>query len=379
MSYIWRNLLQRKIRTFLSMLGVAVSIAGVVALLAVSDGVRASIDDHMEETGASLTVFNREAADVMFSRVPVSAIEEIERMKGVLEVCRGNAVLLHRPDVGEGRAKPAIQLIFGRVPGERLMTRLEPYLIDGRLPRKSDEVVVGSIVASRASLEVGDHMPLFRRRHFGIDAYEVVGIYDSDSGWENAGIVADARVIQQQLGTTDSFHMAFVYAAPEDAQRLAAAIEEKFPDLTAVAPKNFTSSFDEAFALLEDFTDLVIAIALSIGVLGVLNTMMMSVSERTREIGMLRALGWTRPLIARVIVIEGLLLSVLGGVFGLVLGWAGSQLLVTFWLDGSLEAIYLPGTFATGMIVAVLVGVTAALYPAWRAANLRPVEALRYE
>ena len=156
MSYIWRNLLQRRVRTFLSVLGVAVSIAGVVALIAVSDGMRASVDTHMTKTGASLTVFNREAADLMFSRVSVSTIEQIEKMDGVMEVCRGNAVLLSRPDLGGDRKKPPLQILFGRIPGERLATRLKPFLIDGRLPTKSDESRVGSIVAARPRLVVND-------------------------------------------------------------------------------------------------------------------------------------------------------------------------------------------------------------------------------
>jgi putative ABC transport system permease protein len=94
---------------------------------------------------------------------------------------------------------------------------------------------------------------------------------------------------------------------------------------------------------------------------------------------MLRALGWSRPLIARTIVLEGLLLSILGGVFGLVLGVAGTELLTSLWQGGGLVAAYHAGTFVEGMAVAVFVGVAAALYPAVRAANLRPVEALRYE
>jgi putative ABC transport system permease protein len=93
----------------------------------------------------------------------------------------------------------------------------------------------------------------------------------------------------------------------------------------------------------------------------------------------LRALGWTRSLIAKYILIEGLLLSILGGICGLIFGVLGSEFLVRFYQDGSLEAVYRQETFLKGMAVAVLVGVTAALYPAWRAANLRPVEALRYE
>ncbi|MHC4850097.1 MAG: ABC transporter permease, partial [Planctomycetota bacterium] len=111
MAYIWRNLLQRKVRTALSMLGVAASIAGVVALISVSDGMRQSIDDHMEETGASLTVIHRDAADLMFSRVPATALASIAALDGVEEVCGGNAYLLQRPDLGEGRKKPPIQVL----------------------------------------------------------------------------------------------------------------------------------------------------------------------------------------------------------------------------------------------------------------------------
>ncbi|MHC4940544.1 MAG: ABC transporter permease [Planctomycetota bacterium] len=379
MAYIWRNLLQRKIRTALSMLGVAASIAGVVALISVSDGMRQSIDDHMDETGAALTVIHRDAADLMFSRVSAAALARIGEIEGVEEVCGGNAYMVRRPNLGEGREGPPIQVLFGRVPGQRLMERLKPYLTSGRLPTKTSEVVVGGIVAARAGLKIGDRVPIFRRPVLDIAVFEVVGIYDSETGWENAGIVVDARVLQQQLGSKDSFTIGYVYTAEENAPRIAKQIEEAFPELVAVKPRKLTSQFDDVFALLEEFIAMVTVIALVIGVLGVLNTMMMSVSERTREIGMLRALGWTRPLIAKFILLEGLLLSILGGIIGLLLGVLGSELLVRFYQDGSLEAVYRESTFIKGMIVAVLVGVSAALYPAWRAANMRPVEALRYE
>jgi putative ABC transport system permease protein len=378
-AYIWRNLFERKVRTFLSVLGVAASIAGVVALISISDGVRASLDDHMTETGAALTVFNREAGDLMFSRVPADVIEWMESLDGVTHVSRGNAMLLQAPDLGEGRKKPPLQLVFGRIPGERLMDRLKPWVTGGRLPAKRDEVMVGSIVAARSDLDVGDRIPLFRRRHFGIEAFTVVGTFDSETGWENTGIVVDARVLQKQLGTPNSFNIAFVYADPALAASISAAIEKKHPELSAVEPKAFTSSFENAFAILDDFTRMVTIIALAIGVLGVLNTMMMSVSERTREIGMLRALGWSRGLIAKFIVLEGLMLSALGGAVGIVMGVVGAEALVYFWQDGGLESVYRPQTFVFGMGVALLVGVLAALYPAWRASNMRPVEALRYE
>jgi len=379
MIYIWRNLLHRKVRTLLSVLGVAVAIGGVVALVSISDGMIESIDSHMEETGAALTVFSGDVADLLFSRVTGEDIKIMESIDGVEEVCRGNAMMLQKPDLGEGRKPPGLLICFGRVPGERLMTRMKSQVVEGRLPERPNEVLAGSIAAARSGLEVGDRIPLFRRRVDGIEEFEIVGIYASGTGWEETGIIVDARILQQQLGTGDSYHIVFVYTAPQHVERIKAEIEELFPALVAVPPGKLTSRFETQLDMMEDFTGLVIAIALAIGILGVLNTMMMSVSERTREIGMLRALGWSRALIARTIVIEGLLISVFGGAFGIVLGVAGTEALTSFWQGGGLVASYHAVTFVQGMAVAVFVGVTAALYPAVRAANLRPVEALRYE
>ena len=288
-------------------------------------------------------------------------------------------MLLQKPDLGEGRKPPGLLICFGRVPGERLMNRMRDQVVEGRLPSARNEVLAGAVAAARNGLKVGDRIPLFRRPIEGIDEFEVVGIYASGTGWEETGIIVDARVIQQQLGTGDSYHIAFVYTAPEHMERVKAEIEEKFPALVAVPPGKLTSRFETQLEMMQDFTGLVIAIALAIGVLGVLNTMMMSVSERTREIGMLRALGWSRRLIARTIVIEGLMLSTLGGAFGLLLGVLGAEALTRMWQGGGLVAAYHATTFVEGMAVAMFVGVIAALYPAVRAASLRPVEALRYE
>jgi len=379
MIYIWRNLLQRKVRTLLSVLGVAVAIGGVVSLVSISEGMIESVDGHMESTGASLTVLSRGVADLLFSRVTDADIAVIEAMDGVAEVSRGNATLLQKPDVGADRTSPGILICFGRVPGERLMRRLEPRVTEGRLPRAKHEIAAGSIAAAQIGLTIGDRIKLFPRSYAGVKEFEVVGLYSSETGWENTGIVMDASVIQAQLRQPDSYHVVFVYTSPERADAVQAQIDEALPGLLAVPPGKLTSQFEGQLDIMEDFTALVISIALAIGILGVLNTMMMSVSERTREIGMLRALGWSRPLIAKYIMLEGLLLSLLGGAFGLLLGYLGTELLTSIYQGGGLQAVYHPATFAKGMLVAVFVGVTAALYPAVRAANLRPVEALRYE
>ncbi len=379
MGYVWRNLFQRKLRTGLSMLGVSVSVAGIVALISVAQGMRTSLDRYMEASGASLTVFSGDAADLAFSRVTTDDIAAIAALPGVEAVARANFAAVMGPKLGEGRKPVPLLLCFGRLPGERIMEKYRGLLTEGRMPQSRSELLAGSFVARRHGLGVGERFPLFPVTYLGIEQYEVVGIYDSDITWENGGIVVHAEILQQKLDARDSFALLFVYTAAGERDRVRARIEADLPHLVAMPSGEFTQRFASQMEFLDEVIALITAIALVIGVLGVLNTMMMSVSERTREIGTLRALGWPRGLVLRVILAEGILLSVLGGLVGLGLGVLGTEALVRWFQGEYLQALYETSTFAKGMAVALVVGLLAALYPALRAANLSPVEALRHE
>jgi putative ABC transport system permease protein len=117
-----------------------------------------------------------------------------------------------------------------------------------------------------------------------------------------------------------------------------------------------------------------------IGSLGMLNTMLMSVLERTREIGVLRALGWRRRQVLEIILQESLILGLLGGALGTLLGLGLTSLLrFAEGLVGAFDPIYTPQIFVQAAAVALLAGAVGGLYPALRATYLRPVEALRYE
>ena len=120
-------------------------------------------------------------------------------------------------------------------------------------------------------------------------------------------------------------------------------------------------------------------VRLLVGAIGVLNTMLMTVSERTREIGTLRAFGWRSSMVMRLILAEGLVTALLGGLCGSVLGWVAAELLMRLVPQGLLEAHYRPAVLLRGLGIALVVGILGALYPAWRASRLLPAEALRYE
>ena len=379
MSYILRNLFQRKVRTGLSMLGVSVSVAGVVALISVSKGLRTSIDSHMASTGATLTVFSRDAADLAFSQVKESDAKIIAGLEGVQNVSRANFTAVMSPRVGEGHKTVPLLFLFGRHFDEPVIEQYREALTDGRMPAAPHEVLAGAIVAEQIGFRVGDRLPIFRATYSGIEEYEIVGIYNAEINWENGGLVIDASIVQQKLNQTDSHPILFVYTDREHADAVQARIEERLPHLVAMPAGKFTDRFSTQMEWLDEFTYIITAIALIVGVLGVLNTMMMSVTERTREIGTLRALGWSRGLVVRTILAEGVLLSLVGGAIGLALGVLGTEALVAWFSTAYLEATYETITFVQGGTVALLVGVVATLYPAMRAADLRPVEALRYE
>ena len=372
-TYIWRNLLQRKVRTGLSMLGVSVSVAGIVALISVALGMESSLDDYMEASGASLLVISRNVADLIFSTVTTDDIEAIRAMPGVESTSRSNFHMARTPHTGNGPAPIPLILCFGRYPDEELIQKYRRFLVEGRLFEEETEILASQYVAEVLDWKLGTKVPLFGAE------YTVVGIYNSNIAWENGGILIHADVLAQQLGRRENYTLVFVYTAPAAGEAVKTRIDEQLPHLIAVPPAELTTQFADQLEIIDEFIAIITIIALVVGVLGVLNTMMMSVSERTREIGMLRALGWSKRRVLTTIIVEGVLLSIIGGAVGLVLGVVGTEALIGLFPDAYLVAQYTAATFVKGALVALVVGVLAAFYPALRAASLKPVEALRYE
>jgi len=155
------------------------------------------------------------------------------------------------------------------------------------------------------------------------------------------------------------------------------AIESKAVNLAAINTRDFTTYYDQ-LDYIDWFVWIVSLISVIVGGLGVLNTMLMAVSERTREIGTLRAVGWSRGQVLRMILAEGLVISVVGGGLGLFLGTFGAETLI-HWAPRGLDTRYSGLLLLQGFLIALALGFFGALYPAWQASRLSPIEALKYE
>ena len=372
MFLIVRNLRRRPLRTALSVLGVAIGIAAIVAFHAVGRGFRASIDRYLSDSGAQMLVVNKTMKDPAFSRVRKEEQDFIRRHPDVEHFSRANLTLAS-PRGLPGNPRITALVVFGRTPGDRLLDKYRKGL-RGRLIEAPGEMLVGSIAAEDLKIDVGGTLELFGRK------FSVVGVYTTSVPWERVGVIVSNEVVQEVLRMTDdSIYMGFIYLKPgSDGSALKAAAESAFPHLEVMKTEEFTMFYDQ-LEYIDWFVWIVSIVSVAVGGLGVLNTLLMSVSERTREIGTLRAVGWSRARVLRMILGEGALVSLLGGLSGMLLGVVGAELLIRWAPRGFLGTQYAPLLFAEALAVALGLGFLGALYPAWKASRLRPIEALRYE
>jgi putative ABC transport system permease protein len=167
---------------------------------------------------------------------------------------------------------------------------------------------------------------------------------------------------------------------PQTAQKMVDKINAMYPDDISAA---LSGEFAEQMPDMQNVNamlDGISFLAILVGGLGMMNTMLMAVLERTREIGVLRALGWRRRAVLRMIMDESLLLSTLGGVGGIMIAFLLNGAISMAGMMGEMfQAQWTVGLFIRALMIAFLLGGLGGLYPAYRATRLQPVEAIRYE
>ena len=390
MRYL-RNLGRRKARTILTVLGITIGIWALVVFGSMANKINALVQGGSTYYEGKLTLSDASGAQGGFSSAPMSlqTADEVRGIDGVKVVVP--AVMMLMDDVGAvNMGVPP--MITGAIAGsdEGLETFQINYA-EGRGIERSDEgslvTVLGSDIALKYDKHVGDTMELK-----GIP-FEVVGVMEptltAPDQAASVPLAAAQRlffdslppVVRTSLRQADLVTSMTVYPdAGVDPEVLADRIEASIPSVAAMTVSDFNKQIGGATAILNSILVGIALISLAVGGLSVINTMAMSIAERTREIGIKRAIGGSRFRIVRELVTESALIGFLGGMIGLILG---ALVVVAANEAGRSSGTVLfqltLGTALTAVLFSTVLGALAGFVPALRAARLDPVTALRYE
>ncbi len=372
-TLIFRNITRRRVRSLLTLAALSTAVAAVVALVGIANGFTRSFSAIYQGHGVDLVVSRKGAADRLSSEMAESAGQKIRHLNGI----RATAGLLLETVSLEQAG------VYG-VPTMGIGTEswlLRDYRIqEGRNLRSADRkaVLLGVQLALRLQQHAGGRITLFED-----ETYEVVGVFESFSAWENSSMVMPLSELQRLTDRPGQVtYVNVVLTEPVTSQSVAAAtraIQEMDRRLLALPTEDFVKT-DTRMQLATGMAWMTSSIALLIGCIGLFNTMMTSVYERTREIGLLRAIGWPPWRVVGMILAEAGLLSVIAALLGI----AGGMVLI--W--GMSHAPAVAGTISPsvswqvivqGFMIALIIGLLGATYPAYQAARLVPTEALRHE
>ena len=362
---IFKNLMRRSVRSSLTLLGIAIGVAAVVALGAIAEGLTSNMAVAVGGGNNDLLITQAEAIDPALSSLDDTVGERLRTVPGVERVEAGVYTWVSTADL-------PFFLLFGYEIGS---TAMEHYrIVEGKPVSGPGQIVVGRRATESIDIAVGDNLRLYGT------PFRVVGIYETGQGMEESGgvlVLEDAQTVAQYERKVSLYEVGL--RRGEDTDAVIKRIEALHLELK-ISKTSERESNQQYEQMLQGFAWSIAAIAIFIGGLGMMNSMVMSVLERTREIGTLRALGWSRWRVLWIILGESVALSGAGGVVGILLGIGLAKLAGTVPGMGVLLAgVFTPTIFVQGMMTALVLGLVGGVYPAWRASGLRPVEALSYE
>lgn len=400
-----KALTANKMRSLLTMLGIIIGVGAVITLMSVGEGVQAYITTQFQSIGSNL-----------FFIIPGSFEQELKR-PAYLTLKDAEALLnpLEAPDVL--RVAPLVQ------GNERITIPGKDRRVDINGVTPDYAVVRDWVPRVGDFISAADNQGMARVAVLGQDTadyffpddpdptgevvrikgipFRVIGVMAKRGGGsfgsEDAVILvplntALSRITPRRTNKGEP-RLSFLYVQAVAEDRMNAAIEEvaqilrqrhrilpgEPDDFTAISQSDIIGTFQQITGVLTVFLGAIAGISLLVGGIGIMNIMLVSVTERTREIGLRKAVGARRRDILMQFLTEAVMLSLLGGLIGIALGAGGATAISYFLRDEGFQAVITAGAVVLATLFSAAVGLFFGIYPAQRAARLNPIDALRYE
>lgn len=382
-----RNVFRRKLRVFLTICGITIGVLALVVMGSMAEKINLLVSGGTRYYADKVTV-SAEGSGSMFgtSILSLSKLAEILAVPGVAEASATVGTLLD-PDASMSFGMPPL-IMGGDMRGDALESFEVGYSAGRALtPADVGGVIVGADLVSRLGAQVGKPVTIRGEQ------FTVVGIMDRTLTAPDSSVfmtLPDAQrvfvqdlpeMVRSQIDETELVNSFTVYPTPgTDPEELAVLINQAVDGVTATGPSYFQEQVASATQVLNAILYGVAIISLVVGGLSVINTMTMSVSERTREIGVRKAIGASDGQIVRQFLAEAGVIGLIGGLTGLVLGWIAITFGNMALESSNLNLFLITPRLAIGSVAfAVILGLISGLYPSLHAARMKPVNALRYE
>jgi len=403
LNSVWMGLSTHKLRSFLTILGVVIGVASVITLMSIGQGTQESILSNIEGMGKDLVTIRpgartfggvRSAASNTLTMADAEAIaEQVPNVSSVAPSYSSNLQVV----VGSNNMSSSVTGVtpeYWEVQGIEIGS--DTFFYEDEYQRGTKVVVIGSNVAETL---FGTTNPVGQRVRMGSIIVTVIGIPESEDGGFMGMSADDAIYIpltamqqavaqprtaqgekvvssialsvadaEQAAQTTDD-----ITALLRDRHRLGPGVDD---DFNIRSTQEIAEMMTETTNTLTLLLGAIAAIALLVGGIGVMNIMLVSVLERTREIGIRKALGARETDIWTQFLVEAALLTFAGGIIGVIIGWGISALIEAM---GVMSTVVSVNIVILAVSVSIGIGLFFGFYPAWNASRLNPIEALRSE
>ena len=394
-SLIVKNIFRNKSRSALAIFGIAIGVAAVIGVGLLTDGLSSSTQNALTAGAADFSVIAATSGDggtggpggdgqgggmgsqQLINESYVSQIQQISGVNNAVGVLRTMTDMSNSTsnstDTDGGNFRSMTTLIGI---DSNAISMDDIVITNGSIYSNGEnEVIIGTTAAERSNKTIGDTISISNQ------TFEIVGIYETGNFQDDSGIVMSLNTLQNLTNNTGEVSLILVKADNgTDATELSSTIEDKFSDeLTTSTSLSGMERMNQGLDVINTGAWAISLVAILVGGIIVVITMLKAVSERTREIGVLRAIGWTKKRIMKMIIGESLLLSLIATVVGIVIGVGIVEILSTTQLMPGIMPSFSALLFLKGIGVALLLGILGGIYPAYRASKLEPTEALRYE
>ena len=394
----WASLIANKMRSILTMLGIIIGVAAVIALVSIGNGVKQDIQNSISSLGSNLLMVMpgaprtpgvRPSAGSMKS-LKVSDYEAISKLDGVKAaspMTNGSYVVIYQ---NKNWTTSVSGVSYNYLDVNNWSMKSGRFLSEKNVQNRERVAVVGKTVVKNL---FGDEDPVGAEIRVKNIPFRIIGVLNSKGSGAMGNDQDDMVIIpyttaMERVEGVDYLRMIYVIGKDENGiDRLQSDIENllrvrhgikdtNLDDFNIQNMNSIMETMEETTGTLTLFLGAVAAISLVVGGIGIMNIMLVSVTERTREIGVRKALGATYSVIVTQFLIEAVVISLMGGIIGIILGIGSSKLIGM--ASGMSTVISVP-TIVMSFAFSMAIGLIFGIYPARKAAKLNPIDALHYE